>query len=206
MISEPVAAEHGNERRPAEYGGGRIHEWRVADGVLLVDAACAPVTVLDWRKAVCLLYLKRAEAVGEGGVDLPTPSGVFRLPPVIRLGRVVPRRAFHVPFSRKNVFLRDDYTCQYCGRRFPPSELSLDHVVPRSKGGRTCWENVVTCCRRHNQMKGGRMPREVGLKLLRLPAAPRWGRWNGILARRRSLPSPWLPFLPASLRRRFEEG
>jgi 5-methylcytosine-specific restriction endonuclease McrA len=84
----------------------------------------------------------------------------------------VPRR--HVRFSRINIFARDSFTCQYCGRRPPRSELNLDHVVPRALGGRSTWENVVASCVECNRRKGGRTPEQAGLRLTRLPSRPRW--------------------------------
>jgi 5-methylcytosine-specific restriction endonuclease McrA len=71
--------------------------------------------------------------------------------------------------SRKNLLLRDRYTCQFCGRAFPAHELTLDHVIPRSRGGHTDWDNLVACCHKCNNLKGDRLPEEAGLKLLRPP-------------------------------------
>jgi 5-methylcytosine-specific restriction endonuclease McrA len=79
-----------------------------------------------------------------------------------------------VRFSRLNIFARDGFTCQYCGRRSVRSELNLDHVVPRALGGRSTWENVVCSCVECNRRKGGRTPEQAGLRLRRLPTRPRW--------------------------------
>jgi len=79
-----------------------------------------------------------------------------------------------VRFSRRNIFERDRNTCQYCGRRFTKSELTIDHVVPRSRGGRDTWENVVLACMKCNVRKGNRTPREAGLRLIRTPRKPAW--------------------------------
>jgi 5-methylcytosine-specific restriction endonuclease McrA len=84
----------------------------------------------------------------------------------------MPKR--HVRFSRINIFARDAFTCQYCGGRPPRPELNLDHVVPRSQGGRTTWENVVCSCVDCNRRKGGRTPEQARLRLLRRPSRPRW--------------------------------
>ncbi len=78
-----------------------------------------------------------------------------------------------IRFNRRNIFARDENRCQYCGRRFPTSELSLDHVIPRSRGGATNWKNLVCACTRCNARKGGRLPEEAGLKLYRKPKKPR---------------------------------
>jgi 5-methylcytosine-specific restriction endonuclease McrA len=78
-----------------------------------------------------------------------------------------------VKFNRRNIFARDESRCQYCGKKFPMPELSLDHVIPRSRGGRTTWDNVVCSCTRCNARKGGRLPEEAGLRLTRKPVKPR---------------------------------
>ncbi len=95
------------------------------------------------------------------------------VPRIIRLTLYdrLPQR--HVKFNRRNIFARDGNRCQYCGRKFATSELSLDHVVPRSQGGRTTWENIVCCCLECNVRKGGRTPAQAGLKLITAPVKPR---------------------------------
>jgi 5-methylcytosine-specific restriction endonuclease McrA len=93
----------------------------------------------------------------------------FRIPSVIRLlqFRRIPYQTRAL--SRKNVLLRDRYTCQFCGRVMPAQELTLDHVIPRSRGGHTDWDNLVACCHRCNNLKGDRLPEEAGVRLLRPP-------------------------------------
>ena len=99
---------------------------------------------------------------------------VIRVPRVIILSAYdrVPRR--HVRFSRHNIYLRDGSVCQFCGKHFARADLNLDHVVPRSLGGKTNWENVVTSCIPCNRKKGGLSPSQAGLKLIRHPVRPRW--------------------------------
>jgi 5-methylcytosine-specific restriction endonuclease McrA len=77
-------------------------------------------------------------------------------------------------FTRLNIYLRDKGTCQYCGKKFPKAELSLDHVIPRAYGGKSTWENIVCSCATCNHIKGGRTPREAGMKLLNKPKKPNW--------------------------------
>jgi 5-methylcytosine-specific restriction endonuclease McrA len=98
---------------------------------------------------------------------------VIRVPRVIALTAYdrLPKR--NIRFSRINILIRDRHTCQYCGARMPRSRLNLDHVVPRSRGGKTTWENVVTSCHDCNRKKGGRLPQEAGLKLIRAPFRPK---------------------------------
>lgn len=130
---------------------------------LAVDRDYGTFDFESWR----LKPAKRVDAVG-------TPRGPIRVPRVIVLVRFdrVPRR--HVRYSRVNIFARDKFTCQYCGARPHRSELNLDHVIPRSLGGRTIWENVVCCCVDCNRRKGGRTPMQARLHLLRRPVKPRW--------------------------------
>ncbi len=102
-----------------------------------------------------------------------TVSFDMRVPKIIRLLFYdrLPRQS--VKFNRKNIFARDANRCQFCGKRFSTSQLSLDHIVPRSRGGRSTWENVVCACLDCNVKKGGKLPREAGLKLIQKPAKPK---------------------------------
>ena len=130
---------------------------------LAVDRAYETFDFESWRRASD----RCAEAIG-------TSSGPIRIPRVIVLLGYdrVPRR--HVRYSRVNIFARDKFTCQYCGARPHRSQLNLDHVIPRSLGGRTTWENVVCSCVDCNRRKGGRTPHQARLRLLRRPVKPRW--------------------------------
>ncbi|MCP4942638.1 MAG: HNH endonuclease [Rubripirellula sp.] len=97
----------------------------------------------------------------------------LRVPRIVRLTRFDRMPVQSVRFNRKNLFARDDHTCQYCGQNQPVHKLSMDHVVPRSHGGPTTWENIVCCCLRCNSRKGGRTPKEARMKLLSRPRKPR---------------------------------
>jgi 5-methylcytosine-specific restriction endonuclease McrA len=118
----------------------------------------------------------------------------------IRIPRVVVLSAYEllpkgrVRFSRFNIYARDNDTCQYCARQLPRSELNLDHVVPRSQGGKTSWENVVCSCVPCNLKKGGRTPLQAGMALLREPTRPRWTPLFRTAVKRRTY-REWLPFL-----------
>lgn len=159
--------------------------------VLVLNRSYLPVHVTSVRRAFSLLYQGIARAVDEqyqtfdfeewrqvavarDADAIGTARGRIRVPRVIVLVAFdrLPKR--HVRFSRINLMGRDAFQCQYCGLRPPRSELNLDHVVPRSLGGRSTWENVVTSCVECNRRKGGRTPRQAGLRLLRKPARPRW--------------------------------
>lgn len=159
--------------------------------VLVLNRSYLPIHVTNVKRAFALIYQGIARAVDEQyqtfdfetwaqlavareAEAIGTPRGPMRVPRVIVLVGFdrVPRR--HVRFSRINIFARDSFTCQYCGARRSKSELNLDHVIPRSLGGRSTWENVVCSCLECNRRKGGRTPEQARLRLRRRPARPRW--------------------------------
>ena len=141
--------------------------------VLVLNNSYEPINVCNARRALRMMLLGKAETIeAEDEFWIRSEYLKLRLPIVIRLLRYVntPRQA-EVPFSKKNVFRRDHYSCQYCGAA---GELTLDHIVPRSRGGRTNWDNIVCCCRRCNARKGNRLPGEVGMFLIRPAHKPRY--------------------------------
>jgi 5-methylcytosine-specific restriction endonuclease McrA len=159
--------------------------------VLVLNRSYFPVHVTSVRRAVCLLYQGIAKAVDHQyrtfdfdswsdlssalhGDTISLVDRVIRVPRVILLVAYdrVPKR--QVRFSRFNVFARDNNTCQYCGEKLPRSELNLDHVIPRSQGGLSTWENMVCSCFTCNRVKGGRRPEEAGMHLIRRPFRPEW--------------------------------
>lgn len=137
--------------------------------VLVLNASYEPINVCAARRALVLVLKGVAMTEEENGHFLHSARVAMRLPSVIRLleYRRIPHQSRAL--SRKNILLRDRNTCQFCGRVFPSSELTLDHVVPRSRGGRSTWENLVACCYRCNNSKGDRTPEEAGFKLARRP-------------------------------------
>lgn len=141
---------------------------------LLLNATFEPLKVVHWQKAVTLWCQGKVEIVSVYDREIHSVSFTFKLPSVIRLLRFVhiKRRVDYVPFSRANIYARDDYSCQYCGEVFPTSDLTFDHVVPVAHGGRKDWENIVTCCVGCNRRKGGRTPHEAGMSLARPPRRP----------------------------------
>ncbi len=139
--------------------------------VLILNASYEPLHVCSVKRAVNLLMHDVVERVEDSSRVLRTPSTLFPVPSVVRLRRYVRRpHRQRVAFNRRNVFRRDEQRCQYCGSR--SHDLTLDHVVPRSRGGPTSWENVVACCRGCNARKRDRTPEEARMQLLRRPVAP----------------------------------
>lgn len=139
---------------------------------LLLDAGYAPISIISWTRAVTLLWLGKVEVVEEYDREVRSPSLAIRLPAVVRLVRRIVRGRRRVRFSRQNIYLRDGGTCQYCRRSVPLEECTFDHVVPRVRGGKTCWTNVVLCCIACNRAKGARTPDQAGMRLRRPPRVP----------------------------------
>jgi 5-methylcytosine-specific restriction endonuclease McrA len=130
-----------------------------------------PLSVWSWQDAVKAVYLDRVSVLSEYDVAVHSPSQAFRLPSVIALKDYI-HSARKPAFTRFNVFLRDIFACQYCGERYPTQELTFDHVIPRSRGGRTTWENVVTACAHCNLRKGSKLPRECRMYPRHKPCQP----------------------------------
>jgi 5-methylcytosine-specific restriction endonuclease McrA len=140
--------------------------------VLLLNLTYEPLRIISWQRAVRLLTLGKVEVVEETDQVIRSVSFVIRLPSVVRLLRLIRPKRPEVKFSRQNIYLRDNFRCQYCGARVSSSELNLDHVIPRSLGGQTTWENIVTCCIPCNVRKGGRTPESARMRLISKPARP----------------------------------
>jgi 5-methylcytosine-specific restriction endonuclease McrA len=164
---------------------------------LLLNTTFEPLSVLSWRKAVTLVFLGKVEVVREYEKEIRGVSTNIRQPAVIRLVRFVRNHSATVKFSRKNIFLRDDYTCQYCGKRHDAKGLTCDHIIPRSRGGTTEWTNIVTSCIRCNRKKGNKLPEEVDMRPKKRPSRP-----NGLYllmlhlgAGAKNLPDYWKDYL-----------
>jgi 5-methylcytosine-specific restriction endonuclease McrA len=137
--------------------------------VLVLNATFEPINVTAVRRALVLMLKGVAQAEETNHHEVHSTSKAIQVPSVIRLlsYRHIPQQSRAL--SRKNILLRDRNTCQFCSRSLPASELTLDHVMPRSRGGRSSWENLVACCYECNNRKGDRTPEEAGLKLQRRP-------------------------------------
>lgn len=188
--------------------------------VLALNRCYMAVQVIPVRRAFCLLFKELAEvitlddgrylshdfdswrAVSEARARVKDPDDDYirtihfeiQVPRVIRLLTYDRLPRTRVKFNRRNLFARDGNRCQYCGKKFPTGELSLDHVMPRSRGGRTDWENIVCACVRCNVRKGGRTPAEAGMRLTRPPSRPRTSPTLGLKLAHRKYQS-WKTFL-----------
>jgi len=183
----------------------------VNSSVLVLNRSFFPVNVITVKRAFCMLYRGAAKAVDsqyktfdykswsqisveqrEEAIGLV--NSIVKIPWVIMLVAYDRIPKTQVRFTRANIYSRDRNACQYCGNTFPRNELSIDHVIPRSYGGKSMWENVVCCCFTCNKRKGGKTPKQVGMKLLTPPRKPRWTPLSRVsfhdLKRKE-----WLPFL-----------
>jgi len=138
--------------------------------VLVLNANFEPLNVCSTARAMCLLFVGKAEHIYNGRGVIRTPTRTYERPSVIRLHYMVRRPRPCVRLSKREIFRRDGYRCQYCGR--PSSHLTLDHVFPRHRGGKHEWENLVSACPQCNRHKGHRTPQEAGMKLYRAPGQP----------------------------------
>jgi Restriction endonuclease len=139
--------------------------------VLLLNSNYEPLNVCDVRRAFRLLFGEKAEVIEYDHHEIHTAREIFRAPSVIRLQYLIKRPRPRVRLSRREIFARDGHACQYCGRQ--THELTLDHVMPRHRGGSHSWDNLVAACKSCNHRKGGREPAEARMRLLRPPREPR---------------------------------
>jgi 5-methylcytosine-specific restriction endonuclease McrA len=139
--------------------------------VLLLNSDYEPLNVCTVRRAFRLLFVEKAEVIQYDHHEIRTATEIFRAPSVIRLQHHIKRPRPRVRLSRREVFSRDKHTCQYCGRQ--THDLTLDHVVPRHRGGLHTWDNLVAACKGCNHRKGGKLPDEARMRLMRAPFEPR---------------------------------
>jgi 5-methylcytosine-specific restriction endonuclease McrA len=166
--------------------------------VLLLSSSYEPLRIISWQNAVCMFFLGKVEIVEEYDHDIRSVSVAIKAPAVVRLLRYFRAGRKSPPLSRANLLARDNFTCQYCAKELTSKEATLDHVVPRSQGGRTTWENIVCACATCNRKKGGRTPKEAHMKLLSKPIKPDWLPVLHIKLHG-NIPSSWNLFLqPAS--------
>jgi 5-methylcytosine-specific restriction endonuclease McrA len=166
--------------------------------VLVLDPAWQAHRTVSWEKAVCLLFDRKAEVVSEFDEELRSPSVTMKMPAVIRMTRKTKLRRTVIKFSRENLLTRDGFTCQYCCVGFERDALTKDHVLPRSRGGRSTWENIVMACHACNRRKGNRTPTEAGMPLMRTPRQPTWLPMTSKRLNVVRMPEQWRPFLQAA--------
>jgi 5-methylcytosine-specific restriction endonuclease McrA len=165
---------------------------------LVLNATWQPVARIPWQRAITLLFLGKVEVIEEyEDKTIRSVSFEVRMPSVVRFLRLLKRRKPVIRFSRENVYARDQGKCQYCHKKVTRAEATYDHVLPRSKGGGTHWENIVIACVPCNQRKGGRTPEQAQMRLkvapikpARLPNAMRF-----TFTFQKGMPSTWASWL-----------
>ena len=198
-VPEGVAAANGNGRQHfqprAHLNGNRPHAG-IGGRVLVLNASYEPINVCNVRRATVLVLKERAEIIERGEGALHSERLTFERPCVIRLVRYVrvPRDVHRRKITRKAVLARDEWTCQYCGRQ--TAGLTVDHVIPRSRGGLSVWENIVTSCAPCNRKKGNLTPREASMHPRSSPRPP--GPTVFIQLASPRIPVAWEPYLVAA--------
>jgi 5-methylcytosine-specific restriction endonuclease McrA len=171
------------------------HRRRGRDGgrVLVLNASYEPINVCTVRRAVVLLLKAKAEVVDHATWELRSERAAMSRPVVIRLNTyiVVPRDTHRRKITRRAVFARDNWTCQYCGSR---SNLTVDHVIPRSKGGGSTWDNIVASCAPCNRRKADHLPDKAGMHPKRVPAMPQPHVFIHVATP--TIPAAWRQWLP----------
>lgn len=164
----------------------------VTGRVLVLNASFEPINVCTVKRAIVLILKDKAEVIDGGERELHSATGTHTRPSVIRLVSYVriPYDALRRRITRRAVFARDGWSCQYCGRT---GSLTMDHVVPRSKGGDTSWENVVTCCPTCNRRKGDKLPDQAGMKPRKHPVAPQSTIFIHVASP--TIPVSWQPYV-----------
>jgi len=163
---------------------------------LLLNATYEPMDVVHWQRAMTLWCQGKVEIVETHDREVHAVTFSFKLPSVVRLLRCVrSKRRPEVQFTRANIYARDNYTCQYCRQTYATHELTFDHVLPVSRGGKRSWDNIVTCCLPCNRSKGSKTPHEAQMVLLRKPAKPAYTPVFRITLGMRKTPENWRDYL-----------
>lgn len=165
---------------------------------LVLDVGYTPVARVSWQRAITLLWEEKVEVVEEyEDKTVRSMTLEFKVPSVIRFLRAIRGKKKAIKFSRENVFTRDKGKCQYCSAKVPRHDFTYDHVVPRTQGGHTTWENIVVSCTPCNQKKGGRTPAQAGMKLLQVPVKPKSLPESVRLTFtwKKGMPEPWKQWL-----------
>jgi len=168
---------------------------------LVLDVGYQPVRRVPWETAIVWVLEQVVEVIDEyPDRYIRTPGWSVRMPSIVRFVRALPRKKA-IKFSRLNIYTRDRFTCQYCGVQSLAEDLTFDHVVPRSAGGRTAWDNIVTACVPCNSTKANRTPQQASMTLLRKPAKPRYLPTVTVKMDGRHVPQEWRPYWNVTLDR-----
>lgn len=166
---------------------------------LILNAWLQPHSIATWQAAIVLLVTEKADALENYEATVSSPSLTLAVPAVMRLRKEISKWKSGVKFSRVNVYTRDGFRCCYCGHKKTTRELNYDHVNPRERGGRTCWDNIVTACKKCNARKRNRTPVEAGMRMHFQPHKPRvLPMMAPLLIDADTMPDIWRPYLAAT--------
>lgn len=172
------------------------------DSTLLLNSSFEPLRVISWQKAVTLFFLGKVEVIENYDHSVKSVSLVIKVPAVVRLLRYVNLSSRRPPLTKINLLARDGFTCQYCYKELERADSTIDHVIPRSRGGKTIWENVVIACSQCNKIKGGRTPKEAKMPLKLKPIAPSWLPIV-TLSLHATIPNIWQIFLGENKKKKY---
>ena len=158
---------------------------------LKLDAAYRPIEVISGTDALVMCLIGKARTVETYDKVIRSTSQVFKIPAVIVLCRVIKFRFNALHCNRKSIFARDKHICQYCQNSFGDKELTLDHILPKSRGGDKTWTNIVAACKKCNQKKGNKTPDEAGMTLMKAPKKPK----NSFFDSRSNIQQIWKDYL-----------
>ncbi|MCS6892950.1 MAG: HNH endonuclease [Deltaproteobacteria bacterium] len=165
---------------------------RLSKPVLLLNASYEPLKVINWKRAINLYFLNKVEILETYDSCVRSVSITIYLPSVVRLVTMAKYFCRSVPLTRQNILCRDNFTCQYCGIKLLGQNATLDHVIPRSRGGLSTWDNLVACCKDCNKKKGDRSPQEANMPLKMLPKKP---LWLPVLKFKDEIPLSWRTYI-----------
>lgn len=165
---------------------------------LLLNINFDPLKIIPWQRAMTMFYEGKVE-IFEEYEDKPirAVSFTFKMPSIVRMLHMVKvrRRLDYVPFTRGNIYASYGYRCQYCGHEYPSKDLTFDHVIPVSQGGKKGWDNIVPACMDCNRKKDNRTPEQAGMHLLRKPHMPKNAPIIKLSVGIRHAPESWRDFL-----------
>ncbi len=142
--------------------------------VLVLNASYEYLNIAKWQRAIKLIFSDKAKVLEEGDRTINSQNLKMFVPSVIRMNYYVKKPEERVPLSRSNIFARDFYCCQYCGKKFDQDSLTIDHIIPRSAGGKDSWDNVVSACKECNSKKANNFLNDIGMKVLKKPKKPKY--------------------------------
>lgn len=162
---------------------------------LLLDQSYMPLDIIKWTEAISLFFLGKCEIIEEYEEEIHSTYLVIKMPAVVRLIKSFRHKKKKVKFSRLSIYARDGFQCLYCGCKGKIKDLTFDHIVPRSRGGKTTWINIATSCVPCNLEKANRTPTEAKMKLIKIPEEPKWLPVVMIKLSERSAPEAWRDYL-----------